>query len=68
MPYQGKVKNAMEVTDEILKYSRKQKIKLKLVQASLFKIKMIYDDLGKKREIINLFRGDCYGKRSERFL
>jgi len=54
--YQGKVKNAMEVTDEILKYSRKQKIKLKLVQASLFKIKMIYDDLGKKREIINLFR------------
>jgi LuxR family transcriptional regulator, maltose regulon positive regulatory protein len=52
----GEVQFALELNDQILKYSRIHKIKLKLVQASLFKINMIYDNFGKKREIINLFR------------
>jgi LuxR family maltose regulon positive regulatory protein len=52
----GKVHAALELTDQILKHSRIHKIKLKLVQASLFKINMIYGDSSKRREVINLFR------------
>ncbi|MBC8060801.1 MAG: hypothetical protein H7Y18_09060 [Clostridiaceae bacterium] len=52
----GEVELAMKLTDEILKYSRMHKIKLKLVQASLFKINMIYETIGRKRDIINLLR------------
>jgi len=53
---QGEIKTAIKLIDEILKYSRIHKIKIKLVQASLFKINMIYPNLGNKREILNLFR------------
>lgn len=53
---QGDTEAGIELTDQMLKYSRMKKIKLKLVQAALLKIGMIYDTPGKKREIINLFR------------
>ncbi len=66
--YQGKMKLAMGLTDEILKYSRKHKIKLKLVQASLFKIKMIYNEQGGKREIINLFRETLFYSYKDKIL
>lgn len=66
--YQGKIQSAMEVTDDILKYSRLNKIKLKLVQASLFKIKMIYGVQGQKREIINLFREDIFYSYKDKIL
>lgn len=53
---EGKIEEAIKLTDEILKYSRRNEIKLKMVQASLFKINILYCNSMKKREIINLFR------------
>ena len=52
----GKVEEGIKLVDEILSYSRRNKIKIKIVQASLCKIKIIYDNKGNKREVINLFR------------
>ncbi len=64
----GKIQSAMELTDQILKYSRIHKIKLKMVQASLFKINMIYKNSGKKREIINLFREAIFYSSEDKIL
>lgn len=52
----GKTLAAVELIDGILKYSRMRKTKLTLVQAALSKINMIFESLGKKRDIINLLR------------
>lgn len=64
----GKIQGAMEITDQVLKYSRRHKIKLKLVQASLFKINMIYEDASKRREIINLFREAIFHSHEDNIL
>lgn len=56
----GKSEEAMKNVDEILKYSRKNEIKLKIVEASLFKIYMLLNlstiSTENKRQIINLFK------------
>ncbi len=54
--HEGKDQAAIELTDQILAYSRKTKVKFMLIKGSLFKLKMIVHHPGKKRERINLFR------------
>ena len=66
--YKGEEKEALELIDQILKYSRIHKIKLKLVQASLAKINMLYDRTKNKRDIINLFREALYYSCEDRIL
>lgn len=51
----GKKEEALELVNEVLRYSRKRKIKLKMVQGSLLKISIIIEDLEKNREVKNLF-------------
>ncbi|OPJ63063.1 LuxR C-terminal-related transcriptional regulator [Clostridium oryzae] len=54
--HRGEDKEALMIIDDILKYARRYGIKLKLVQASLLKISIIYNNSEKKRDVINLFR------------
>lgn len=56
----GEVQAAVELVDQVLKYSRRRKIKLMIVQASLVKINMIFDNPDNKRDLINLFREALY--------
>lgn len=59
---------AVQFIEDILKFTRKNKIKLKLVEAILFKIKMIYDKPSNNREIVNLFREAIYYGYEDRIL
>jgi LuxR family maltose regulon positive regulatory protein len=47
---------AQALTDEILKCSRKGGIKLKIIEAELFKIRMLTDQTGDRREVANLIK------------
>ncbi|RST59796.1 hypothetical protein D5F11_010315 [Siminovitchia terrae] len=66
--HEGKGQAAMELTDEILTYSRKHKMKLMLIEASLFKIQMMIHHPGKKREVINLFREAVFYSHEDHIL
>lgn len=68
MFHEGKGQAAMELTDEILAYSRKHKLKLMLIEASLFKIRMMIHHPGKKREVINLFREAVFYSHEDHIL
>lgn len=63
-----KVQAALELIDRILKYSRMHNIKLKLVQAALLKISIIFDAPDKKRDIVNLFREALFYSCGNRIL
>lgn len=65
---EGEIAKALELTDQILKYSRMRKINLKLVQASLFKINILFQTNGGKREIINLFREALFYSKDNKIL
>ncbi|MDP4182953.1 MAG: LuxR C-terminal-related transcriptional regulator, partial [Bacillota bacterium] len=61
LDFLGREKEALELTDEILQVVRSSKIKFKLVEALLFKIKILArrENAG-NREIINLMREAIY--------
>lgn len=46
----------MSITDDVLANARKNDIKLKIVEAALFKISILITSAGEKREILNLFK------------
>lgn len=56
----NKTLEAMDKVDELLKYCRKNEFKFKLIEASIFKIRMLLQLKENKREIINLFREALY--------
>jgi LuxR family transcriptional regulator, maltose regulon positive regulatory protein len=63
---QGNSVLAMNLADDILKQSRKLKIKYKIVEADLLKLKILFENAGAKREILNLFReAVSYGSENE---
>lgn len=64
----GKCAEAMKNVDEILKYSRKNEIKLKIAEAALFKIHMLISDKEDKRQIVNLFKEAVFYSFQDRIM
>lgn len=54
--HEGKQHVALELTNYILTYTRKHKVKLLLIESSLFKMKLLMEQSKNERDIINLFR------------
>ncbi len=65
---EGSYNEALELIDDILKYARKHKIKLRLIEAILLKIAMMSEHHLSPRDAVNLFREALHYAHKDKLL